>query len=175
MAKKEGQTKRRRQSGIMAFFTKISGAVYDKAKNSFIGSVLCGYDTLNDRTENGVIKTFDVKDCSEAYPEVNVVLENEELFGEVSVVPGGYGIEFDEELDIECDVLWEHGVEAKSPFDEFIAFTDAVKTWGLSESALRKAVANKKLIENIDAKNFGSQWVVTKTAMLREYGYPKVE
>ena len=58
MAKKEGQTKRRRQSGIMAFFTKISGAVYDKAKNSFIGSVLCGYDTLNDRTENGVIKTL---------------------------------------------------------------------------------------------------------------------
>ncbi len=58
MAKKEGQNGRFSQSKIMSFFTKLSSGVYDKAKNSFAGSLLCGYDALNERAENGVIKTL---------------------------------------------------------------------------------------------------------------------
>ncbi len=41
-------------SKIMAFLTKFSGAIYDKVKNSFVGSLLCGYDKLNTTSENGL-------------------------------------------------------------------------------------------------------------------------
>ena len=57
-----------------------------------------------------------------------------------------------------------------SPFDSLLSFADATALWGLSESTLRKAVAYRKLAEGLDAQKFGKQWVVTRSAMEREYG-----
>ena len=54
-----------------------------------------------------------------------------------------------------------------------MAFSDATKRWKLSESTLRKAVSYGKLVEGVDCKKFGKQWIVTETAMRREYGEPK--
>ena len=54
-----------------------------------------------------------------------------------------------------------------------MSFADATELWGLSESALRKAVSYGKIVSGVDARKYGKQWIVTKEAMEREYGEPK--
>jgi len=63
--------------------------------------------------------------------------------------------------------------DERNPFEGLIAFSEATLLWGLNESTLRKAVFYGKLVPDVDCKKFGNQWVVTKDAMLREYGEPK--
>lgn len=57
-----------------------------------------------------------------------------------------------------------------NPFDGLLSFKEATDLWGLNESTLRKAVVYGKLVDGIDVKKFGKQWIVTKEAMIREYG-----
>ena len=91
----------------------------------------------------------------------------------VEVDNGGYGISWNDDIDLSCDELFENGVVTKTPFDGLIAFSEATKLWGLNESTLRKAIAYGKLISGIDACKYGKQWVVSAEAMEREYGKPK--
>ena len=58
----------------------------------------------------------------------------------------------------------------KSPFKDLMSFSEATKRWGLHESTLRKAITYGKFAEDVDVKNFGKQWVITRQAMEREYG-----
>lgn len=60
----------------------------------------------------------------------------------------------------------------KNPFEGLISFTDACKLYGLNESTLRKAVATGRLIEGIDCKHLGKQWITTIDVMQRLYGEP---
>lgn len=99
-------------------------------------------------------------------------LRNDELFYSVEVDPGGYGIAWNDGLDLSCDELWENGLVEETPFDGLMSFADASDLWGLSESALRKAVSYGKIVSGIDARKYGKQWIVTKDAMFREYGDP---
>ena len=100
-------------------------------------------------------------------------LENEpELFNDVAVDTGGYGIVWNDELDLSCDELYENGKTIKTPFDGLIAMSDATLLWGLHESTLRKAIAYGKLVNGIDACKYGKQWVISAEAMKREYGQP---
>ena len=100
-------------------------------------------------------------------------LEDSELFSSVEVDVGGYGIIWNDELDLSCDELFENGNTIKTPFDGLMAFTDATELWGLNESTLRKAIAYGKLVSGVDACKYGKQWVISTEAMLREYGQPK--
>ncbi len=92
------------------------------------------------------------------------------LFEQVRVDPGGYGISWNDEIDLDGAELWENGVPVSSPFDGLLSFADATSIWGLHDSTLRKAVAYHKLVEGLDVQKFGKQWVVTRSAMEREYG-----
>ena len=60
-----------------------------------------------------------------------------------------------------------------NPFDGLYALSDAARLWKKDDSTLRRAILNGKLLEGKDSKKFGKQWVVTKAAMIREYGEPK--
>ena len=117
----------------------------------------------------GVTKIYDVKPLFKSIPPFKA-LENFSEFGTVTVDVGGYGIVWNDDLDLSCDELWENGLEVKTPFDGLIAFSDATELWGLNESTLRKAIAYGKLINGVDACKFGKQWVVSVDAMKREYG-----
>ena len=117
----------------------------------------------------GVTKIYDVKPLFKSIPQFKA-LENFPEFGAVTVDVGGYGIVWNDDLDLSCDELWENGLEVKTPFDGLIAFSDATELWGLNESTLRKAIAYGKLINGVDACKFGKQWVVSVDAMKREYG-----
>lgn len=117
----------------------------------------------------GVTKIYDVKPLFGKIP-IFKSLESNNDFGSVYVDVGGYGIIWNDELDLSCDELWENGVEVETPFDGLIAFSDATELWGLNESTLRKAISYGKLVNGVDVCKFGKQWVVSIDAMKREYG-----
>ena len=120
----------------------------------------------------GVTKQYDVSLLFEKHPMFLPLKEQPELFSSVEVDVGGYGIIWNDDIDIACDELYFNGQTIKTPFDGLIAFSDATLLWGLNESTLRKAIAYGKLINGIDVCKFGKQWVVSIDAMKREYGEP---
>ena len=120
---------------------------------------------------DGITKIYDVKPLFKIWPIFNQLKENN-LFNEVKVDIGGYGISWNDEIDLSCDELWQNGKEAKTPFSDILSFGDASIIWGLSESTLRKAVSYGKFIKGIDVCKYGKQWLVSMTAMRREYGDP---
>ncbi len=121
----------------------------------------------------GVTKLYDVKPLFEKWAAFRVLEKDPALFFGVEVDAGGYGIVWNDELDLSCDELYHNGEAVRTPFDGLIAFTDATKLWGLNESTLRKAIVYGKLVNGVDACKFGKQWVISAEAMRREYGQPK--
>lgn len=117
----------------------------------------------------GVTKIYDMNPLFEKMP-VFAALKDNEMFGGVGVDVGGYGIVWNDDLDLSCDELWDNGEVVHTPFDGLIAFSDATQLWGLNESTLRKAISYGKLINGVDVCKFGKQWVVSVEAMNREYG-----
>ncbi len=121
----------------------------------------------------GVTKIYDVKPLFEKWAPFKVLENSPELFLGVKVDVGGYGIVWNDELDLSCDELFANGKTVQTPFDGLMAFTDATQLWGLNESTLRKAIAYGKLVNGVDACKYGKQWVISTDAMEREYGHPK--
>ena len=126
--------------------------------------------TLRVRFAEGVTKQYDVKRLFEKYPQFEI---SEEEFSCVSVDAGGYGVVWNDELDISCDELWYNGTVVKTPFDGILAMSEATKLWGLNESTLRKAINYNKLVDGVDVCKYGKQWVIAADAMRRVYGDPE--
>ncbi len=122
----------------------------------------------------GVTKQYDMKPLFSKYKMFSPLLTQPELYCSVSVDTGGYGIVWNDDIDIACDELYFNGKTIATPFDGLIAFSDATQIWGLNESTLRKAIAYGKLIVGQDVCKFGKQWVISSRAMEREYGTPAV-
>ncbi|MCR5211980.1 MAG: DUF2442 domain-containing protein [Lachnospiraceae bacterium] len=122
----------------------------------------------------GITKIYDLKPLFDKCPVFAELKDNQELLYSVEVDAGGYGILWNDDIDLSCDELYENGETVKTPFDDLMAFTDATELWGLNESTLRKAISYGKLVNGIDACKYGKQWVISTAAMKREYGSPKV-
>ncbi|MBQ7035329.1 MAG: DUF2442 domain-containing protein [Clostridia bacterium] len=120
----------------------------------------------------GVTKIYDMAPLFEKYNFFTPLRENPGLFGSVVVDQGGYGIVWNDDIDISCDELYANGIKIETPFDGLMAFSDATFLWNLNESTLRKAIAYGKLVNGVDVCKFGKQWVVSMAAMKREYGEP---
>ena len=120
---------------------------------------------------NGTTKLYDARPLTERFAAFQE-LKRGHLFEDVEVDAGGYGVSWDDDLDLSCDEIWEHGEPITTEFDGLMSFADASDLWGLSESTLRKAVSYGKIVAGVDARKFGKQWVVTSAAMHREYGEP---
>lgn len=123
----------------------------------------------------GVAKLYDVAALFEKIPAFACFKGRSEEFGDVRVDVGGYGIVWNDELDVSCDELWENGQEVETAFDGLMALSDATALWNLSESTLRKAISYGRLRRGIDVSKFGKQWVVSAEAMFALYGKPVVE
>ena len=121
----------------------------------------------------GCTKIYDIKPLFKQIPAFEE-LKDSHLFSDVTVDVGGYGIVWNDDLDLSCDELWENGVTTETPFDGLMAFSDATTLWALNESTLRKAITYGKLVEGVDVCKFGKQWVVSTEAMKREYGEPRI-
>ena len=140
--------------------------MFHKIKNVF---ALPEYK-LSVQFSEGVTKIYDVKPLFKKIPVLAELKEDPAEFACVSVDVGGYGIVWNDDLDLSCDELWENGTEVDTPFDGLMAFSDATELWGLNESTLRKAITYGKLVNGVDVCKFGKQWVVSVAAMKREYG-----
>ena len=125
---------------------------------------------LSVQFSEGVTKIYDVKPLFERIPLFAELKKNHAEFACVTVDVGGYGIVWNDDLDLSCDELWVNGMQVDTPFDGLIAFSDATELWGLNESTLRKAITYGKLVNGVDVCKFGKQWVVSIDAMKREYG-----
>lgn len=118
---------------------------------------------------DGSDKLYDMDTLFEKYPVFKSLETVPGLFKQAKVDVGGYGIVWNEDLDIDSEEIYQNGRDCKTAFTGLIAMSDATVIWNLNESTLRKAISYGKLIPGIDAFNFGSQWVVTAEAMEREY------
>ncbi len=127
---------------------------------------------LSVQFSEGVTKIYDIKPLFDRLPVFRELKDNPEVFSDVFVDTGGYGIVWNDDLDLSCDELWEHGIPVRTPFDGLMSFSDATQMWKLNESTLRKAVSYGKLVNGVDVCKFGKQWVVSIDAMKREYGTP---
>ena len=123
----------------------------------------------------GVTKIYNVKPLFAKWGVFKELEEKQDLFFNVEVDTGGFGIVWNDNLDLSCDELFANGITVETAFDGLMAFTDATQLWGLNESTLRKAITYGKLVSGVDACKFGKQWIVSAEAMRREYGAPKAE
>lgn len=82
----------------------------------------------------GVTKIYDIKPLIAKWAQFKALENASELFSGVEVDVGGYGIIWNDDIDLSCDELYENGKTVKTPFDGLMAFTDATRLWGLNES-----------------------------------------
>ena len=59
----------------------------------------------------GVTKIYEVKPLFKKWKLFELLKQKPELFHEVAVAPGGYGIIWNDEIDLACDELYENGRE----------------------------------------------------------------
>ena len=128
---------------------------------------------LSVQFSEGITKHYDMKPLFDKYPMFIPLKEHLDLYYSAYVDVGGYGVVWNDEIDIACDELFFNGETIETPFDGLMAFSDATLIWGLNESTLRKAISYGKLINGQDVCKFGKQWVISAEAMRREYGVPK--
>lgn len=74
----------------------------------------------------GVTKIYDVKPLFQKIPAFKS-LESGNDFGVVYVDVGGYGIIWNDELDLSCDELWENGVDVCKFGKQWVVSIDAMK------------------------------------------------
>ena len=121
---------------------------------------------------DGSAKEYDVKPLFARMDVFDDLRTVPGLFAQASVDPGGYGVSWNDDVDLDSEELWANGRAVSTAFTGLLAFSDATDLWGLNESTLRKAISYGKLKPGVDALKFGKQWVVTRDAMTREYGAP---
>ena len=73
---------------------------------------------LSVKFSEGITKIYDVKPLFEEIPIFAELERHSELFASVSVDIGGYGIVWNDELDLSCDELWENGNDEKKLIEE---------------------------------------------------------
>lgn len=68
---------------------------------------------------NGQIVQYDVKTLFLVFPQFQMLEDNQELFKNVKVDQGGYGISWNDELDLDAETIWEDGIliEMQIPSD----------------------------------------------------------
>lgn len=60
---------------------------------------------------DGTVKVYDVEPLFSIWDAFSSFQTIPGLFEQVKVDTGGYGISWNDEIDLECDELWENGVE----------------------------------------------------------------
>jgi len=63
----------------------------------------------------GVTKIYDVKPLFEKWEPFRALKDNPELFSGVEVDVGGYGIIWNDDVDLSCDELFANGVTVNIP------------------------------------------------------------
>ena len=73
---------------------------------------------LSVQFSEGVTKIYDAKPLFEKIPFFATLKDQPEVFASVTVDVGGYGIVWNDDLDLSCDELWENGNDEKKLIEE---------------------------------------------------------
>lgn len=75
-----------------------------------VASVEPGADcSLNVLFLDGTRKEYDIRRLFDRYPMFRQLATDKALFRQVKVDQGGYGVSWNDELDLSCDELYDHG------------------------------------------------------------------
>ena len=101
---------------------------------------------------NGVKKLYDVGQLYEELPQFRVLEEDAELFNWVHVDVGGYGISWNDELDLAAEELWENGeeIEERETPDVLEALAESLCTMRKSVGMTQVQLAKKTGIDQGD-------------------------
>lgn len=95
--------------------------------------------------QNGVSKKFDMKQLFDMYPQFRDFESKEGLFESVQVDAGGYGVSWNDFLDLDAEDIWENGIEVgrKPDIDALdqlaINLTKARASVGMTQKQLAEA------------------------------------
>lgn len=64
---------------------------------------------------DGQMVRYDLKPLFVIFPAFQIFKSNQELFQTVKVDPGGYGISWNDDLDLDAETIWEDGVVVEVP------------------------------------------------------------
>ena len=139
-----------------------------------IRSLSCASDyRLIAQFDDGTVKEYCVKRLFSKHEAFKEFEKKPQLFSKAKIDAGGFGVVWNENLDLSANEIWANGKTLTNSFNGLMSFSDASRLWQLNESTLRKALAYGKLKAGIDCCKYGKQWVITTDAMIREYGlYP---
>jgi len=75
---------------------------------------------------NGDVISYDVKKLFTIFPQFKIFIDQNELFHDVSVDMGGYGISWDDNLDLDAETIWEDGIrlefQKKTDLNHLVAY-----------------------------------------------------
>ena len=123
--------------------------------------------------DDGTVKKYDVSQLFGKHAVFKTFETNPGLFSKAKIDAGGFGVVWNEDIDLSANEIWANGKTLDNTFNGLMAFSDASNIWNLNESTLRKALSYGKLKAGVDCCKYGKQWVITTEAMYREYGKPK--
>lgn len=61
--------------------------------------------------QNGIEKKYDIRNLYPRFPQFKIFEKDKELFKQVQVDAGGYGISWNDDLDLDAEDIWEDGIE----------------------------------------------------------------
>ncbi len=70
---------------------------------------------------NGIEKAYDIKSLYSLFPQFKVFETDNELFKGVTVDTGGYGISWNDYLDLDAEDIWEDGIEVNKKKIDIVA------------------------------------------------------
>lgn len=76
--------------------------------------------------QNGIEKTYDMRNLYPVFPQFKVFESDIGLFNQVQVDTGGYGVSWNDNLDLDAEDIWEDGVETgnKQEVDAVMALAE---------------------------------------------------
>ena len=96
--------------------------------------------------QNGIEKQYDIRNLYTAFPQFKILEQDKELFFSMKVDVGGYGVSWNDELDLDAEEIWAEGQETGRVHE-----VDIMSQIGqnLVEARVSAGVTQKQLSERI--------------------------
>lgn len=101
-------------------------------------------NTLSVMFQNGVEKEYDMRSLYSIFPQFKVFETIDGLFQQVKVDVGGYGLSWNDELDLDAEEIWDNGIDTGKRYDVDILDAIGVK---LAEARNASGITQKQLAE----------------------------
>ena len=101
--------------------------------------------------DDGIIKEYSVAELMKKNKTFKAFENNPSLFQKAKIDTGGYGIVWNDNIDLSANEIWANGKTVENSFNGLMAFSDASRIWNLNESTLRKAITYGKLKAGLES------------------------